>query len=940
MSEVDPQEVAPIKISIKRVQVEKNRFTDSKLVICCSVIAPSVKRSFQNLIGSLVRTISMILFAAVPVSAATRNGTDPLPPISLEYQEDGIWQNGKLKVEALPDSILPNGVAKRYKFTNPTRDTVRLGNVLPWRRDKVEVYITGLGDHPLSRAHLFRKGRKPVNVIVPDNAWELGYASVDGAYALARRSVPSIVKGKRQRFQTILYPGGSVEYRIYVESFEGSWQAGLRQAFQARKLYDVSAFDSSMYQREDLKWIREAFVMHLLMAWDKDYYDGEIKLLDFVRRGKELYGGDDVVCIWPTWPTLGVDPRNQFDMYRDLPGGLRGLRILADSLHRLGAKFFIAYNPWDESTRSEDHLVGLSDLIRATSADGVVLDTKGESSLELQRAADQVKLGVIMYSEGMAIPRDMPGIVSGRVHNALYYPPLLNLNKLIQPGFSTFRVAEVFKERIQREFAVAFFNGYGTEINQFAPGHPSWEANQYRYLGRTSRILREHAQLFSEGELTPLIDTSGEDVYVNQWDHRGKRLWTVLSMNPSGIDTTLFRVGQDEGNFHYIDVWHHEKTGIDSNGRVRVRVDPFDKRHLGTNNEGEVACIVRFPKRLKCRLEGWTLHVDGAGSAEVSVWADETGYDSKPTLISTGVTTMDIRKAFGRFEGKLVVQLHEGKELIDEEIVYLKPGTARLISDRAHSPLGGSTKGMKKIPSGNFRFHTTHGDEFINYPVDGEDSTFVMKSFWMDVTPVTNAQYREFARATRYFPSDTVNYLKHWYRGEPKKGEEQFPVVYVSLDDARAYASWAKKRLPTELEWQYAAQTSAGNEWPWRQRKPVSREEQEVNETLTVSSLVGIDPGVCNLGDGKLYPVGRYRKGVNPNGLLDLVGSVWQLTDDVYQSGSYTYSIMKGGSYFKPSSSWWYVQGGPRELHYRQYLLRVSSGFERNSTVGFRCLKD
>lgn len=49
---------------------------------------------------------------------------------------------------------------------------------------------------------------------------------------------------------------------------------------------------------------------------------------------------------------------------------------------------------------------------------------------------------------------------------------------------------------------------------------------------------------------------------------------------------------------------------------------------------------------------------------------------------------------------------------------------------------------------------------------------------------------------------------------------------------------------------------------------------------------------------------------------------------------------MKGGSYYNPTSSWWYVQGGPRELDYRQYLLRVSQGFERNSTVGFRCVKD
>lgn len=210
----------------------------------------------------------------------------------------------------------------------------------------------------------------------------------------------------------------------------------------------------------------------------------------------------------------------------------------------------------------------------------------------------------------------------------------------------------------------------------------------------------------------------------------------------------------------------------------------------------------------------------------------------------------------------------------------------------------------------------------------------------MDRTPVTNRMFREFLQATGYRPDDTTNFLKHWKNGNIVPGEENHPVVYVSYEDALAYARWAGKRLPTEAEWQYAAQTSKLNEWPWKQKDPVTRKTQYVTETLTVSAIEGIDPRMANLGDGKLYPVGKYPRGANPYGLLDLTGCVWQLTNDIYESGSYRYIILKGGSYFKPSSSWWYVQGGPRELHYRQELLRVSQGFERNATVGFRCVKD
>lgn len=247
---------------------------------------------------------------------------------------------------------------------------------------------------------------------------------------------------------------------------------------------------------------------------------------------------------------------------------------------------------------------------------------------------------------------------------------------------------------------------------------------------------------------------------------------------------------------------------------------------------------------------------------------------------------------------------------------------------------------MVMIPAGKFNVHYTQGDEFIPYPEDHLNEEVSMNALAMDRYPVTNSDYKRFLSVSGYHPSDTANFLKHWINKQIPKGEENFPVTYVSHEDAKAYAAWAGKRLPTELEWQYAAQTPANNEWPWKQLTPVTRKETFVTETLTVKNIEGIDAKNANLGDGQLYPVGKYKKGVNPYGLHDLVGCVWQLTNDVYENGSYRYIMMKGGSYFKPSSSWWYVQGGPRELHYRQFLLRVSQGFERNATVGFRCVAD
>lgn len=236
----------------------------------------------------------------------------------------------------------PEGVKAVIEFVNTSKDTLVLENVVPFG-ERSDVYITGLGKHRLSRTHLFLPGRKPVNVIVPDNAWELGYAGVAlndslNVCGLVRRDKASLKSAKAKRFETIVHPGGSVRYFFYADFYKGSWQEGLRLMFQKRFLYDVEKFDASLFERKDLQWMRESYVIHLLMAWDKDYYDaatGKFTLPDFIRRGKNLYGGDEVVCIWPTWPTLGIDQRNQFDLYKDLPGGL------ALAIHDHSASHFV-----------------------------------------------------------------------------------------------------------------------------------------------------------------------------------------------------------------------------------------------------------------------------------------------------------------------------------------------------------------------------------------------------------------------------------------------------------------------------------------------------------------------------------------------------------------------------------------------------------------------
>lgn len=864
-----------------------------------------------------------------------------------------VLVNGTIEVAFVPVSSGQAAFEGDVVLKNVTDKEVTVENVVPFGEGPDRVYITGKGKHGLSRTHLFRPGFAPVNVIVPDNAWELGYASVangdEGYAALVRRK--KVEEGSARRFETVLKKGGSVQYRLWAEPYQGEWQEGLRTIFQQHYLFDIEngEFDDTLFNREDLKWIRHAYALHTIMAWNHIYFDEYGKssnLQSFLDRNHQLIGGNEAISIWPNWPMLGLDQRNQWDMFRSLPGGTETVRKMAELCRANGTKLFISYNPWDDATRNEDHHAGMAQMIGEISADGVILDCEGKSSVEHQHAADSKRPGVIMYSEGMAVPKDMQGIVSGRVHNALYYPPMLNLNKFIKPEFAIFRVAEQASERIRREFALSFFNGYGTEMNIFKPGIPDWVEEDQLFFGRTLMILRPNTENFTDKRYTPMLPTLVDSVYVNYWPGDKKDIYTILSFRPEGVLDPLFEVAKAKEGEHYFDLWNSEEAKtIEKDGKTYIvaDLDGFSKKWLGTNNEGAVGAVGKFPALLDVNLDGVQLSLSAKDGEYIKVWAGDPAYirADRSRTYKTDKQVIDLYETFGRYQGKYVIQLFDANDqLLDARVVATVPGVGMLISKpETTQKYAKAPKGMVTIPAGTLKIKTTLGDNFVPTPVGNDGKTMTFPKFYMDRYPVTNREFKAFMDATNYQPEQPVNFLKHWENGAPKKGEEDFPVIYVSYQDAKAYAKWAGKRLPTEAEWQYAAQTEKGNEWPWGDKLKITKENHVVNETLTVSQLK-VPEGYCNVGNNELYPVGKYKKGVNPNGLYDLVGCVWQLTNDYYDNGSNYINVVKGGSYFLPASSWWYVEGGPRELTYCQKILSISPSFDRCGTVGFRCVAD
>ena len=134
-------------------------------------------------------------------------------------------------------------------------------------------------------------------------------------------------------------------------------------------------------------WAARCFTKALVWLWDERLFDrerGEFTA-DRLLADAERFGGFDAVVLWHAYPIIGLDDRNQFDYYRDVPG----LAELVAELQRRGVRVLLDYNPWDVGTRREplSDAEVLADVVRSLGVDGVFLDTMREGGRDARFGA-------------------------------------------------------------------------------------------------------------------------------------------------------------------------------------------------------------------------------------------------------------------------------------------------------------------------------------------------------------------------------------------------------------------------------------------------------------------------------------------------------------------------------------------------------------------------
>lgn len=579
--------------------------------------------------------------------------------------------------------------------------------------------------------------------------------------------------------------------------------------------------DRSLYDRPEFAWVRKCYVCGKVMLFDREFYDeqsGRFTVDRYLDRLEHDFGPLDALVLWQAYPRIGIDDRNQYDHYRLAPGLKEAIR----RLHERGLRIFIAYNPWDVGTRREGKAdtEAIADLVKEFAIDGVFLDTLQQGPEALRKSLDRARPGVTLESE-LALP--VAGIP---IHHASWAQwlddseaPGVLRNHWVEPRH-TMHLIRRWDLDHSGEAHVAWMNGTGIFVweNIFGSWN-GWGERDKALLRTISAIRRRYADLFGFGKWEPLVETSLSGVYASEWSYQGTRLWTLVNRGWTTAHGSVLPVAAD-GMSRLFDL---------------VRGVEIDHAEIEIPARG-VGAILALPSgQLN---EEFRKFLDGQ-RAIFRRWTDDNG------------------RIEPRANRRLAPRAVSSKA--PEGMVAVAAGERTLVSRFRARECG--EYGFAPYP--NVAYPPLH---FVRRIED----RVVFARFAVDEREVTAGQFREFMQQTGYRRDSLV-----------LSGEAGAPATGVDLEDARAYARWAGKRLPTEYEWQVAV-------------------------------------------DEHQLPHGK----------------VWNWTESEHFDGHTKFSILKGGAEYVSKGSDWYADSGSRPVDWSTKLIHFYTELDRSPTIGFRCAVD
>ncbi len=668
-----------------------------------------------------------------------------------------------------------------------------------------------------------------------------------------------------------------------------AWLEGIN-AWRKERLTRLR-YDGAQYDRPDLAWTQRVFSQYQMLIWERTFYDPEKRVYTvnrFLDGLAERIGPIDAVLIWHVYPNIGVDDRNQFDLLRDLPGGIPAVRAMVNDFHKRGVKVFFPTLAWDSGTRDEGTAVpaALAGLLKEIGADGINFDTLESVPAAFHAASEAAGYPIALEPQFDIRDESLAWTNLGWNDWVTWedtpYPfvPMVNQAKWLEPRHMVDVTDRFTRDKIN-SLQHAFFNGngYATLENLWGFWYGMTPRDAEAVL-RITRIEHEFPELLVSKDWEPHAPTLQSGVFASRFPSPQRTLWTIVNRNEYDVAGEQIRVPYSTG-MRYFDLWH----GVELTPAVR----------------GNDATL--------------QFAIEGLGFGAVLATDDASAAGSFQELLA--FMSERSRRPLNSFSKQWA--------FLPQQIVPVAPT----------KPADSAPPGMIRIPGGGYDFDV-RGIEIeggndpgvdVQYPWEDSPRRFHhhrvdIQSFYIDRTPVTNAEFKKFIDATKYQPTDDHNFLRDWTNGTYPDGWDAKPVTWVSIEDARAYAAWAGKRLPNDWEWQYAAQGNDARIYPWgnewnAQALPPPDHGRKMRAPTDVST---------------------YAQGASPFGVLDLEGNVSQWTNE-FRDEHTRAAILRGGAFYQPRGSIWYFPQTYRLDEHQKYLL-MSPGRDRAGTIGFRCVVD
>lgn len=611
-----------------------------------------------------------------------------------------------------------------------------------------------------------------------------------------------------------------------------AWRDGARRRHAQTARYDDPAS----------AWASRCFTVAQVWLWDELFFDFGTQRFTperFLDDARERFGELDGVVLWHAYPVIGIDDRNQWDYYR-----VPGLEEAAAALHAAGVAVFVDYNPWDTGTRrGGDDAAELADVVVRLGADGVFLDTLKKAEPDLVAALDAARLGIGLEGESkLATAR----IADHTLSWAQWFADSANPGVLRARWFER-RHMQHHIRRWHRDHAEelrsAWLNGVGVMVWEVVFG--AWVGWNRRDAGTLRRMLPVQRLLhrwFVEGEWTPLSVVDGP---VTGSDFALEGVTVTVLANSSDTDVVhrpasdMPRASDDatrgmRAPIRWIAL--HEPDAVLSAEPPAVTVPaqgvaavlriegdatpPYELRDLAIALAGRAhVADSTFPHRRARRLA--PTRRDGASADAAEIARASAG----ALVVPPGEHVLTVRYRM-RETG-----MYEGAPYVDE---------------------------WKPLPPRLHDLRTLERVAVLPAPVR------------VAVAEVTEAAFARYLDAIG--AADASDH--------PRSDR---PVSRVTLARARDYAAWVGGRLPSEDEWQLAAEQAR-----FTRRRPL----------------------------------------------------VWNWTESEHSDGRTRFVMLKGGSDHRSEGSDWYFDGGPQHPGFAAKYLLPGLGIDASPSIGFRVCWD